>query len=127
MLFLPPVVLLLVSAVVFIFMSVQPLTVVTQGNIGAVVPTLRIGDAPPPSTPSLAQPAGPRQGHHGAPRAAAGLAQPPRAQSTVPPSCAGLQAPSSWRPWLLPPTRATSPLLHRCISHPQRWARTHQL
>src|SRR5215472_19251350 len=53
MLFLPPALVLLVSAVAILIMSIQPLMLATQGNVGAALPTLHAGGARLPT--SLAQ------------------------------------------------------------------------
>jgi hypothetical protein len=122
-LFLPPLVLLLVSAVAFMFASIQPLTAAPAGSVGAAVPTLRMG-AQLQTAPSRAQP----YRHPRTQRAAASSpAYPGRVHSTVPPSCAAPQPSSSRQPWPMRPTRAGYPNFTRCLSHPQRWARTHRL
>ena len=125
-LFLPPAIALVVSAVVFALMTIQPLTFVTQGNVGASLPTLGLGGARLPATPSFAKsPA--QQRHHRLLRAAApGVTYPQRVQAALPPACANLQAPTSRLSWPTAPTRRNSPLAQRCLRRFQRWARTHR-
>jgi hypothetical protein len=126
MLFVPPVIVLAVSAIGFMFMSVQPLTAVTRGNVMATIPTLGL-TAPAAGTPS--HPQGqlpPLRLHHRHRHAATGSTRPASVLSALPASCATLQAPSSRWPWPTVPSRRGSPLTTRCQRRFQRWARTHQ-
>jgi hypothetical protein len=109
MLFLPPVIVLVVSAMMFVFLSIQPLTAVTQRNAAAPngLATLDIGASSTPSAPASAQ------------------SHP--AQATPPTVCLAANAASSGRSWWSrPPSRSSSALTRRCIRRFQRWSRTHR-
>ncbi len=125
MLFLPPVIILLVSAVAFVFMSIQPLTLSTRGNVApGLVPAFRISD-PPVVSPSSHASGSP--GHHLRHAAAASpLTHPRGLQPALPAACAALRAPSSRWSWPTPPSRSSSLLTTRCQRRWQRWSRTHR-
>jgi hypothetical protein len=123
MLFLPPLI-LMVSALVFLFMSVGPLTMTTQGRVAAqAVPKLGIG------TPSHAPNRTPAPHHH------AGRAVGPTQSTHVQPapsrpSCT--TRPSLWEkwPWLAPPSapEPRASFTSRCmrLGPFERWLRTHR-
>src|SRR5215472_12628646 len=114
MLFLPPALVLLVSAVAILIMSIQPLKVATQGNVRA---------AAPPN--SIAGPLLPVPGHQRTHRAGAPApVHPSRIQRAGTASCA---APLSRQALPAPPTRATSSPPRRCLTHPQRLVRSYRL
>jgi hypothetical protein len=126
MLFLPPTILLVVSAAVLVLMTVQPLMVATQGNVGAALPTLHAGGAPLPTTASLAQGAA-QPGHHRLHGiAASGARYLQQVQAALPSACASLQTPATRLSGPTTPTRHSSPLTVRCLRRLQRWERTHR-
>jgi len=120
MLFLPPVILLVVSAMAFVFMSIQPLTAVTRGNVAAGAQTLPFGAAPLASSPARVSPqqAGHHRRHH---TAAAGVTGPGQAVAGLPASCAASRPPTSRLISPTSPSRPGSALAVRCLKHP-RWA-----
>lgn len=121
MLFLPPVILLVVSAVAFGFMSIQPLTAAAQGNVAAGAPTLPL-DGPPLARPSHRQQASQPVRHHRRHHAAAvGVTGASQAVAGLPASCAALQPPTSRLPWPTP-ARPSHALADRCGRHIQRRA-----
>jgi hypothetical protein len=125
MLFLPPVIILLVSAIAFVFMSIQPLTLSTRGNVApGLLPALRISD-PPAASPST-QASGSTRLHHRHAAAALPVTHSGSVQPALPAACAALRAPSSRWSWLTPPSRSSSLLTTRCQRRLQRWARNHR-
>jgi hypothetical protein len=128
LLFLPPVIVLVVSAIVTVFMWIQPLTVANQGNDAAVLPTLHVGISGAPGSSATAQVStGPRQRHHHRHhRVAVPTLTQPRVQPALPAACAALQGPSSRFSWPTPPSRSSSVLTPRCLRRLRRWARSHQ-
>ena len=124
MLFLPPLIALVVSAAAFAFMSIQPMTVANQGDVGNALSTLFAGGTPGPRTSSQ-----PRQDHR---RAAAPPVTEPRLVQSAPSlasSCAVPQASSGRQPWLLPRTHPrSSSATSRCArpANMQRWAPTYR-
>jgi hypothetical protein len=125
MLFLPPVFLLVISAIAFLLMSIQPLTVTNQGSVTAGLPTLHVRaqntPTPPPSQPA----SNPR--HHRRDRAAASpLTHPRSLQPSLPAACAALRAMSGRGSLPAPPSRSNSVLSRRCLRRFQRWLRTHR-
>ena len=124
MLFLPPTILLVVSAAVLVLMTVQPLMLATQGNVGAALPTLHAGGARLPTTPAqnAAQPRYHRL--HGI--AASGVTYLHQVQAALPSACASLQTPATRLSSPTTPTRHSSPLTVRCFRRLQRLERTHR-
>ena len=125
MLFLPPVIVLVVSAMAFVFLSIQPLTAVTPGTMTpGGLRTLHMGATPIPSAPSKASSNG---RHHHRHRVAASPAKSRAAQSAPPTACPAAQAALSSRwPWSTPPSRSSTVLTRRCVRRFQRWSRTHR-
>jgi hypothetical protein len=105
MLFLPPVMILVVSAIAFVFMSIQPLTGPTLGNVApGALPTLHVNASPAPPASTKAH----------------------AAQLGLPAACAALQAPSSRWSWPRPPSRSSPLLTTRCQRRLQRRSLTHR-
>jgi hypothetical protein len=123
MLFLPPVFLLVISAIAFLLMSIRPLTVTNQGSVTAGLATLHVRAQNSP-TPRPSQAASnPR--HHRRDRAAASpLTHPRSLQPPLPAACSALRAGRGSLP--APPTRSSSLLSRRCLRRFQRWLRTHR-
>jgi hypothetical protein len=125
MLFLPPVFLLVISAIAFVFMSIQPLTVSNQSNVVAGLPTSHVrGGAVAIPRPSYVSSSPRHHRRHGA--AASPVTRSSSLQSTLPAACAALQATSGRGLWSAPPSRSSSLLTRRCQRRFQRWLRTHR-
>jgi len=120
MLFLPPVIVVIVSAIAFVFMTVQPLTIPNQGNVGAAVPTLAAGAAALQTWPSPAHSVPPQQ----QPTAPSRTQHRHVQMAFTPPACTTLQTWASR--WRLPaPPWHAGPALTRCHRRYERWLRTY--
>jgi hypothetical protein len=103
MLFLPPVIVLVISAMAFLLIAIRPLTVANRGNVApAGVPALHINASPSPTASRQSR----------------------SAQLAPPVACPAMQAASSR--WPRPPSRSSSLLTRRCVRRFLRWSRTHR-